>query len=190
MEINSIPIYTKKEEFVVSFFKNFEKFSKLFLIYKFQVSLLGTWQGKGVEVWNSGNSNVLQVVVSIQGLIIGTSEPYFLEAGYEKLRGSIQAHQASKLYNEMVFLASLATIPAMLENPPADFKDQIIYHFQKRGPAILARLKKYLDIYHGKCESDPSLFLQETSLGFCKSLEKLYPKIEECFQKLETIKIE
>lgn len=50
------------------------------------VSLLGTWSGRGSEVWCSNNSTLLQVIVSIQGLIL-VEEPYFNEAGYEKQRG-------------------------------------------------------------------------------------------------------
>ena len=33
------------------------------------VSLLGTWSGKGTETWTP-NSNMLQLLVSIQGLIL------------------------------------------------------------------------------------------------------------------------
>ena len=69
------------------------------------VSLLGTWSGKGSEVWGPG-SNLLQVLVSIQGLIL-VSEPYYNEAGYEKQRGSQQARENSRLYNEMVLLKML-----------------------------------------------------------------------------------
>lgn len=50
------------------------------------VSLLGTWSGRGTEVWNSTTSTLLQVIVSIQGLIL-VDEPYFNEAGYEKQKG-------------------------------------------------------------------------------------------------------
>lgn len=49
------------------------------------VSLLGTWPGKGSEMW-SATSTLLQVIVSIQGLIL-VAEPYYNEAGYEKQRG-------------------------------------------------------------------------------------------------------
>lgn len=49
------------------------------------VSLLGTWSGRGTEVW-SPTSTLLQVIVSIQGLIL-VDEPYFNEAGYEKQKG-------------------------------------------------------------------------------------------------------
>jgi ubiquitin-conjugating enzyme E2 O len=46
------------------------------------LSLLGTWSGRGVEVWDPARSSLLQVVLSIQGLILGTPQPFFLEAGY------------------------------------------------------------------------------------------------------------
>lgn len=51
------------------------------------VSLLGTWSGRDTEVW-SPRSTMLQVLVSIQGLIL-VDEPYFNEAGYEKQRGNL-----------------------------------------------------------------------------------------------------
>jgi len=51
------------------------------------VSLLGTWMGRDNEVW-SPSSTMLQVLVSIQGLIL-VDEPYYNEAGYEKQRGKV-----------------------------------------------------------------------------------------------------
>ncbi|KAI8847408.1 hypothetical protein BC829DRAFT_433906 [Chytridium lagenaria] len=45
------------------------------------LSLLGTWHGKDSEMW-SALSNVLQVLVSIQGLVLNR-DPYYNEAGYE-----------------------------------------------------------------------------------------------------------
>lgn len=43
------------------------------------LSLLGTWHGKGSETW-SPLSNILQVLVSIQGLVL-VKNPYYNEAG-------------------------------------------------------------------------------------------------------------
>lgn len=57
------------------------------------VSLLGTWSGRGSEVWCPNSSTLLQVIVSIQGLIL-VDEPYYNEAGYEKQRGKIQVAMA------------------------------------------------------------------------------------------------
>lgn len=51
------------------------------------VSLLGTWSGRGSEIWCPNSSTLLQVIVSIQGLIL-VDEPYYNEAGYEKQRGN------------------------------------------------------------------------------------------------------
>lgn len=51
------------------------------------VSLLGTWNAKEAsESWDPESSNILQVILSIQGLILGTNCPFFLEAGYDKLK--------------------------------------------------------------------------------------------------------
>ena len=54
-------------------------------LFQVCVSLLGTWSGRGVEVWGK-DSSLLQVIVSLQGLILN-AEPYFNEAGYEKQKG-------------------------------------------------------------------------------------------------------
>ena len=50
---------------------------------KFFLNLLDIWTSKGNEVWNPTSSNVLQILVSIQGLVLN-SKPYFNEPVYEK----------------------------------------------------------------------------------------------------------
>ena len=50
------------------------------------VSLLGTWAGHTTETWGP-QSNLLQVLVSIQGLIL-CKEPFYNEPGYEGFRGT------------------------------------------------------------------------------------------------------
>jgi ubiquitin-protein ligase len=49
------------------------------------LSLLGTWDGPG---WQSGVSNVYQVLASIQFLILGVSHPYYNEPGQGFWEGS------------------------------------------------------------------------------------------------------
>ena len=56
---------------------------------KFCLNLLNTWTGKGNEVWNPTSSNILQSIVSIQGLVLNAN-PYFNEPGYEKQNGSVE----------------------------------------------------------------------------------------------------
>ena len=51
------------------------------------LSLLGTWSGRAGEMWSAETSNLLQVLISIQGLVL-VQDPYFNEPGYEAERGS------------------------------------------------------------------------------------------------------
>jgi hypothetical protein len=54
------------------------------------LSLLNTWSG---PKWNSNHSSLLQVLVSIQGLILGVEHPYYLEPGY----GGWEGHKNSSV---------------------------------------------------------------------------------------------
>ena len=53
----------------------------LYVEGKVCLSLLDTWNGKGSQMWDPSNSNLLQVAVSLQGLVLGQAKPYFMEAG-------------------------------------------------------------------------------------------------------------
>ncbi|XP_043488400.1 (E3-independent) E2 ubiquitin-conjugating enzyme UBE2O [Polistes fuscatus] len=108
------------------------------------VSLLGTWSGRGTEVWTS-SSTLLQVIVSIQGLIL-VSEPYFNEAGFEKQKGSQQGRENSRMYNEMVVLKLVQAQTKLLLHPPLVFKDIIIAHFKRHAERLLQRLDLWMEI--------------------------------------------
>uniref|UniRef100_A0A182XVP0 UBIQUITIN_CONJUGAT_2 domain-containing protein n=1 Tax=Anopheles stephensi TaxID=30069 RepID=A0A182XVP0_ANOST len=108
------------------------------------VSLLGTWSGKGTEVWGP-SSTLLQVIVSIQGLIL-VAEPYFNEAGYEKLRGSQQGKENSRMYNEMVLLKLVQSMTKLVSNPPEVFREQILTHFHACGQRMHDRLRKWMEL--------------------------------------------
>ncbi|XP_058127281.1 (E3-independent) E2 ubiquitin-conjugating enzyme [Anopheles ziemanni] len=108
------------------------------------VSLLGTWSGRGTEVWGP-TSTLLQVIVSIQGLIL-VAEPYFNEAGYEKLRGSQQGKENSRMYNEMVLLKLVQSMTKLISNPPEVFREQILAHFRTRGQQMYQRLRAWMEL--------------------------------------------
>ena len=72
---------------------------------KICLSLLGTWEGNQGEGWSGSRSTLLQVIVSILGLVL-VREPYFNEAGYEPLAGLESAKRPSALYSERAFLRS------------------------------------------------------------------------------------
>ncbi|KAL7533495.1 hypothetical protein ACHAXR_005269, partial [Thalassiosira sp. AJA248-18] len=62
------------------------------------LSLLGTWAGPG---WISGQSTLLQVLISIQSLIL-VPDPYFNEPCYEVSKGTPQGEKMSTVYNRKI----------------------------------------------------------------------------------------
>lgn len=86
------------------------------------LSLLNTWTGRGNEVWDSKSSSILQVLVSLQGLVLN-SKPYFNEAGYDKQIGTAEGEKNSLSYNENTFLLNCKTIMSLMRRPP-----KVMYH--------------------------------------------------------------
>lgn len=81
------------------------------------LSLLGTWTGKQNEMWIPDKSTMLQVLVSIQALILN-AKPFFNEPGYEKTYTGIEGERRSLAYNENAFVLSLKTMIYTLRRPP------------------------------------------------------------------------
>ena len=85
--------------------------------------MLNTWHGRPEEKWNAQTSSFLQVLVSIQSLIL-VSEPYFNEPGYERSRGTPSGTQSSKEYDANIMQATVEWgMLDMIRNPPPAFKD-------------------------------------------------------------------
>lgn len=81
------------------------------------LSLLNTWTGAECERWNPANSTLLQVLVSIQALVLN-AKPYFNEPGYAMYANTPQGARAAMEYNEEVFLLSCRTMQYSIHNPP------------------------------------------------------------------------
>ncbi|KAM0822920.1 hypothetical protein ACQ4PT_071207 [Festuca glaucescens] len=67
------------------------------------LSLLNTFGGEGTEVWSPGTSSLLQVVVSLQALVLNDL-PYYNEAGYEQLVDTSEGHRNALRYSVKAFL--------------------------------------------------------------------------------------
>lgn len=81
------------------------------------LSLLGTWSGRQNEMWIPGTSTMLQVLVSIQALILN-AKPFFNEPGYESSYVGAEGDRRSRKYSEDVFILSLKTMMYTLRRPP------------------------------------------------------------------------
>ncbi|XP_078429410.1 putative ubiquitin-conjugating enzyme E2 39 isoform X2 [Wolffia australiana] len=108
------------------------------------LSLLGTWIGEECEMWNPNSSNMLQILVSIQALVLN-STPYFNEPGFESTKCIELGCQLSEFYNQDIFLLSCITMLHSLRRPPKNFEDFVVWHFRKRGKAILTACRHYLN---------------------------------------------
>ncbi|KAL8131344.1 hypothetical protein AgCh_007320 [Apium graveolens] len=81
------------------------------------LSLLNTWNGEGNEKWIPNSSTMLQVLVSIQALILN-EEPFFNEPGYDGMYTGENGRKKSKEYTENAFIMSLKTMMYTLRRPP------------------------------------------------------------------------
>lgn len=108
------------------------------------LSLLGTWPGRSAsENWIPGKSNMLQVLLSIQALVLN-EKPYFNEPGYEKTAGQEHGQKRAKDYNENTFIYSIKTMGYSLHKPPMYFEDFVYGHFRVRAHSILEACTEYL----------------------------------------------
>ncbi|KAM7362548.1 (E3-independent) E2 ubiquitin-conjugating enzyme UBE2O [Cochliomyia hominivorax] len=171
------------------------------------VSLLGTWMGKDTEVWGP-NSTLLQVIVSIQGLIL-VPEPYFNEAGYEKQKGTQQGKENSRMYNEMVIIKMVQATTKLIQNPPDIFREEICNHFKQNGLKMYERIKGWMELSkqtnenfkndqnssENVCPNNASYTLPDfplvpASRGFCLTLAGLLENFKQKIYALNKTPIE
>ncbi|VDK44650.1 unnamed protein product, partial [Anisakis simplex] len=108
------------------------------------LSVLNTWHGRPEERWNPGTSSFLQVIVSMQSLIL-VSEPYFNEPGYERSRCTQAGQQASRDYDANIRQATVKwAMLEMIRHPPPAFRDVITRHFWLKRDEIIAQITEWI----------------------------------------------
>jgi baculoviral IAP repeat-containing protein 6 len=107
------------------------------------LSLLGTWDGQQGEQWNETTSTILQVLVSIQSLIL-VPEPYFNEPGYEQEIGTEAGEKHSAEYNLDIRINTIKhAMIGQLQNPSQGFEDVIKAHFYLKKERILQEVEQW-----------------------------------------------
>eukprot|EP00268_Persea_americana_P001937 TRINITY_DN1057_c1_g1_i1.p1 TRINITY_DN1057_c1_g1~~TRINITY_DN1057_c1_g1_i1.p1 ORF type:complete len:499 (+),score=84.22 TRINITY_DN1057_c1_g1_i1:275-1771(+) len=149
------------------------------------LSLLNTWSGSKSELWTPGKSTILQVLLSIQALVLN-AKPFFNEPGYASMAGSLEGEKRSIAYNEQAFLLSCRTMLYTLQRPLKNFEDFIAGHFFQHAHSILEACKAYMDGAQVGClvgggvqdvdEGDKSC-----SSSFRQQLGQLYPMLLKAF---------
>ncbi|CAN6928959.1 unnamed protein product [Brassica oleracea] len=108
------------------------------------LSLLGTWNGNPREQWLPQESTMLQLLVSIQALILN-QKPYFNEPAYERTKGTPSGEAYSKVYSENVYISSLRTMVYGMRKPPKHFEEFVRSHYFERAHDILKAANGYID---------------------------------------------
>ncbi|GFZ47242.1 hypothetical protein JCM24511_04985 [Saitozyma sp. JCM 24511] len=103
------------------------------------LSVLGTWSGDKSESWNPTKSSLLQVFVSISGLVLVRS-PYHCEPAFAKLEGTREGKVNSRLYSEKAYVLSRSFVRTALDRPPTGLEKEIKHFYLQRG-----RLQSVID---------------------------------------------
>ncbi|KAL6623334.1 hypothetical protein ACP70R_033213 [Stipagrostis hirtigluma subsp. patula] len=149
------------------------------------LSLLNTFGGEGVELWSPESSSVLQVVVSIQGLVL-TAQPYYNEAGYGAQVGTPEGRRNELPYSENAYLLNLQTMLHLLRRPPAGFEAFVRDHFRRRGQHVLRACEAYLDgcvvgTLDGEARAAERSRERPCSVGFRLALTNVVPRLVDAF---------
>ncbi|KAK6930293.1 Ubiquitin-conjugating enzyme E2 [Dillenia turbinata] len=145
------------------------------------LSLLNTWNGKSIEKWNPSESTILQVLVSIQALVLN-ERPFFNEPG---TKPGWLTELPARSYNDDVFILSCRTMIYLIKKPPRNFEALVIGHFQERAHFILSACMAYRDGcvrvgYYEHYGASPFATV-EISKNLKKYLDKIFDDLVKAF---------
>ncbi|KAH7383823.1 hypothetical protein BKA66DRAFT_462853 [Pyrenochaeta sp. MPI-SDFR-AT-0127] len=152
---------------------------------KICLSLLGTWHtDERNEGWSPAKSTLLQVLVSIMGLVL-VKEPYYNEAGYDVHRSAPETKLSSALYTERAYFRARAFIHHALTNDVAPFKQDLEYLYQSQANEAPKLLDKAIEAANDIVERSASGSeegerdgLRKISLGALVMLKRQIEKLE------------
>jgi ubiquitin-protein ligase len=156
----------------------------LYYCGKVCLSLLGTWSGQDGESWNKDTSTFLQVLVSIQSLIL-VENPYFNEPGWERQMHTQEGKKKSFEYTDNIRLQNLRwAIVDKFRNPPYGFETLTLNHFRLKKDEILEVVNSWID---ETVNYKPKMtILRDELLSIYKELE--HPTVEEAIVEQATVK--
>ena len=130
------------------------------------ISLLNTTNGESFEMWNSSTSNLLQLCISIQSLIL-TKDPFWNEPIHMKIQDTVHGDQSKVLYYERTVIGSMSSILNVLRNGVEGFEMEVERHYYELGGLgrVIQRLKERID--------------GEIALGYKQSLIRVLTELEK-----------
>jgi ubiquitin-protein ligase len=133
------------------------------------LSILGTWSAQEGEKWIPGVSTMLQIMVSIQSLVMN-EKPYFNEPGYEREFGTAKGEEQSKNYNYNVRLNCMKwAMTDQIQNPAKGFEEAIHTHFRLKADYIKETCKQWV----AEAPNNMATQYKTAYLALCKELNGL-----------------
>jgi ubiquitin-conjugating enzyme E2 O len=155
------------------------------------LSLLNTFGGQGAELWSPEASTILQVLVSIQGLVL-TAQPYYNEHAHRAEAGTPMGLRNELPYRENTYLLNLQTMLHLLRRPPAGFEEFVRHHFRRRGQHVIRACEAYRDAgclvgtldEEGHPTDTEGSRERPCSAGFRLALLNVLPRLVEAFASI------
>ncbi|OAP59435.1 hypothetical protein AYL99_06733 [Fonsecaea erecta] len=164
------------------------------------LSLLGTWSGRQASEKWSKDATLLQVLVSLQGLVF-VRRPFYNEAGFEGYEQSNAYATESDSYSEKAFVMARGFVKSALLRPPGGVEDILAWLYLprdvshptqsllgtvvERGKALLQRSEEarsnqddsLVDSAGAKAD-DTKVFLRPLSRGASIMLRRLIDELQ------------
>ncbi|KAJ4299335.1 hypothetical protein N0V90_004580 [Kalmusia sp. IMI 367209] len=157
---------------------------------KICLSLLGTWHAdERNESWSPGKSTLLQVLVSLMGLVL-VKDPYYNEAGFDVHRQAPETRLSSALYTERAYFRTRAFIVHALTRDIAPFSEELRYLYREQSGAAPRLLDKAIEASKAVLENSAEDNdegerdgLRRISLGATVMLKRQVEKLVELKEK-------
>ena len=95
---------------------------------KICLSLLGTWPGKASKEQWSKDATILQLLVSLQGLVM-VKKPFYNEAGFEEYANEKGYENESAQYSEKAYVMARGFVKHAIIRPPRGIEDVLAWNY-------------------------------------------------------------
>ena len=157
------------------------------------LSLLGTWRGQSTENWDPKISTLLQVLISIQSIIM-SDLVYYNEPACESEMGTPQGEAKNEAYSNIVRYCNIKyAMIEQIKKPSPGFEEVIKRHFYLKKEQILKEVRGWIE--RSKTTSakytsfsydhNPSWAVKFNKSGeYTRMLEDIYKDLENTLKSL------
>ncbi|KAK9139169.1 hypothetical protein Scep_008850 [Stephania cephalantha] len=142
------------------------------------------------QSWLPKKSSMLQLLLSIQALVLNEQGPYYFNEPepdlWRRLFSSTKKSSCLDQYNKDVFRLCCKAMPRVMRNPPMHFECFVLGYFRENAYKILMNCGEYMNKYDVDLVEVMRLLIDkfEKNGSYCKHL---YYLVDEADQKISKI---